>query len=69
MDLGFEGLEQKYDNIHLPHRKPRGGELSETQKQDKCLLNQSCVLCKNAFALCQALQRRQGDLAQPNRGL
>ena len=66
MDLGFEGLQQKYDNIHLPHKKPKGGELSETQKQDNRLLSQSCVLCENVFALCQALQRRQCDLAQPN---
>ncbi|WP_226889916.1 transposase family protein [Nostoc sp. MG11] len=32
VDLGFLGLQKKYDNIHLPHKKPRGGALSEVQK-------------------------------------
>jgi Helix-turn-helix of DDE superfamily endonuclease/DDE superfamily endonuclease len=25
VDLGFLGLQKEYDNIHLPHKKPRGG--------------------------------------------
>lgn len=28
VDLGFLGLQNEYDAIHLPHRKPNGGELS-----------------------------------------
>lgn len=50
VDLGFQGLQKQYDNIHLPHKKPRGGELSDTQKQENRLLSQSRVLCENAFA-------------------
>lgn len=50
VDLGFLGLQKEYDNIHLPHKKPKGGELSETQKQENRALSQSRVICENAFA-------------------
>ena len=50
VDLGFQGLQKQYDNIHLPHKKPRGGELSDTQKPENRSLSQSRVLCENAFA-------------------
>jgi hypothetical protein len=50
IDLGFQGLQKEYDNIHLPHKKPRGGELSEMQKQENRILSQSRVVCENAFA-------------------
>ncbi|MFM7424380.1 MAG: hypothetical protein ACKO7W_05200 [Elainella sp.] len=33
-DLGFQGLQNEYLNIHLPHKKTRGKELSEQQKQE-----------------------------------
>lgn len=55
VDLGFQGLQKQYDNIYLPHKKPRGGELNDVQKQENRCLSQSRVLCENAFALCQAL--------------
>ncbi|MBW4472992.1 MAG: transposase [Stenomitos rutilans HA7619-LM2] len=50
VDLGFLGLQKEYDNIHLPHKKPRGGELSEPQKQENRALSQSRVVCEKAFA-------------------
>lgn len=50
VDLGFLGLQKEYNNIHLPHKKPKGGELSETQKQENRVLSQSRVVCENAFA-------------------
>jgi hypothetical protein len=50
VDLGFLGLQKEYNNIHLPHKKPRGGELSEAQKQENRTLSQSRVVCENAFA-------------------
>jgi DDE superfamily endonuclease/Helix-turn-helix of DDE superfamily endonuclease len=28
-DLGFQGLQNEFENIHLPHKKPRGKELTE----------------------------------------
>jgi hypothetical protein len=50
VDSGFLGLQKQYDNIHIPHRKPKGGELSEVQKEENRLLSSSRVLCENAFA-------------------
>jgi hypothetical protein len=50
VDLGFLGLQREYDNIHLPHKKPRGGALSDRQKQENRTLSQLRVVCENAFA-------------------
>lgn len=50
VDLGFQGLQNQYENIHLPYKKPRGGALSEAQKQQNRCLSQSRVICENAFA-------------------
>ena len=50
VDLGFLGLQKEYNNIHLPHKKPRGGALSATQKEENRALSQSRVVCENAFA-------------------
>jgi hypothetical protein len=50
VDLGFLGLHKEYDNIHLPHRKPKAGELSSQQKEENRALSQSRVVCENAFA-------------------
>jgi hypothetical protein len=50
VDLGFWGLQKEYDNIHLPHRKPKGGELSAVQEEENQALSQSWVVCENAFA-------------------
>jgi hypothetical protein len=40
----------QYENIRIPHKKPKGGELSEQQKSDNRKLSQSRVVCENAFA-------------------
>lgn len=50
VDSGFQGLQKQYYNIRLPHRKPRGKELSEVHKEDNRLLSSSRVVCENAFA-------------------
>lgn len=50
VDLGFLGLQKEYDHIRLPHRKPKGGELSPAQKEENRALSQSRVVCENAFA-------------------
>jgi len=34
VDLGFLGLQKEYDNLHLPHRKLKGGELSTVQEEE-----------------------------------
>ena len=50
VDSGFMGLQKQDDNIHIPHKKPKGGELSEVQKEENRLLSSSRALCENAFA-------------------
>lgn len=47
-DLGFQGLQNEFDNIHLPHKKPRGKELSEQQKQENQEFSRQRVKCEHA---------------------
>jgi DDE superfamily endonuclease/Helix-turn-helix of DDE superfamily endonuclease len=49
-DLGFQGLQKEFDNIHLPHKKPRGQELSDQQKQENRDLSRQRVKCEHAHA-------------------
>jgi DDE superfamily endonuclease/Helix-turn-helix of DDE superfamily endonuclease len=50
VDLGFLGLQKEYENIRLPHKKPRGGELTPAQKEENRAFSGERVLCENAFA-------------------
>ncbi len=50
VDSGFQGIQKQYDNILLPHKKPKGGELNDLQKAQNRQLSQSRVVCENAFA-------------------
>jgi DDE superfamily endonuclease/Helix-turn-helix of DDE superfamily endonuclease len=47
-DLGFQGLQNEFVNIHLPHKKPKGKELTETQKQENQEFSQHRVVCEHA---------------------
>ena len=49
-DLGFQGLQKEFDNIHLPHKKPRGKELTEEQKQENREFSSGRVKCEHAHA-------------------
>lgn len=49
-DLGFQGLQKEYVNIHLPHKKPRKGALSEQQKQENREFSRQRVKCEHAHA-------------------
>lgn len=49
-DLGFQGLQKEFVNIHLPHKKPRGKELSDQQKQENKELSSQRVVCEHAHA-------------------
>jgi hypothetical protein len=49
-DLGFQGLEKEYDNVHLPHKKPRGKELSQQQKAENRIFSGQRVKCEHAHA-------------------
>jgi hypothetical protein len=50
LDSGFQGVQKDYDNIELPHKKPRGGELTAEQKRENQSLSSRRVVCENAFA-------------------
>jgi hypothetical protein len=49
-DLGFQGLQNEFVNIHLPHKKPRGKELTEQQKQENKEFSAQRVVCEHAHA-------------------
>lgn len=49
-DLGFQGLQNEFVNIRLPHKKPRGKELTSEQKQQNTEFSQQRVVCEHAHA-------------------
>ena len=49
-DLGFQGLQKEFINIHLPHKKPRGKDLSDQQKQENKEFSSQRVVCEHAHA-------------------
>lgn len=49
-DLGFQGLQNEFENIHLPHKKPKGKELSDQQKQENREFSRQRVVCEHAHA-------------------
>jgi hypothetical protein len=49
-DLGFQGLQNEFENVHLPHKKPKGKELSEQQKQENRAFSRQRVKCEHAHA-------------------
>lgn len=49
-DLGFQGLQKEFDNIHLPHKKPRGKAWSAQQKQENREFSRQRVKCEHAHA-------------------
>jgi DDE superfamily endonuclease/Helix-turn-helix of DDE superfamily endonuclease len=49
-DLGYQGLQNEFVNIHIPHKKPRGKELSEEQKEQNRELSRQRVVCEHAHA-------------------
>ncbi|MFN9887215.1 MAG: transposase family protein [Pseudanabaena sp.] len=49
-DLGFQGLQNEYKNVRLQHKKPKGKELSEQQKQENREFSRQRVVCEHAHA-------------------
>ena len=49
-DLGFQGLQNEFVNVHLPHKKPRGKELTEAQKEENREFSCQRVVCEHAHA-------------------
>ncbi|WP_369683003.1 transposase family protein [Pseudanabaena sp. SR411] len=40
----------EFVNVHLPHKKPRGKELTEAQKQENREFSRQRVVCEHAHA-------------------
>lgn len=49
-DLGFQGLHNEFVNVQLPHKKPKGKELTEQQKQENREFSRQRVVCEHAHA-------------------
>ena len=49
-DLGFQGLQNEFVNVHLPQKKPRGKELTESQKEENREFSRQRVVCEHAHA-------------------
>jgi len=49
-DLGFFGLQDEYVNVEIPHKKPKGGKLTDEQKEENRALASERVVCEHAFA-------------------
>lgn len=49
-DLGFQGLQNEFVNVHLPHKKPKGKELTEQQKQENREFSRQRVVCEHVHA-------------------
>lgn len=49
-DLGFQGLQNEYVNIEIPHKKPKGGQLTDEQKAENQALARERVVGEHAFA-------------------
>lgn len=49
-DLGFQGLQKEFVNVHLPHKKPRGKELEDWQKEENREFSRQRVKCEHAHA-------------------
>ena len=48
-DSGFQGLQKQYENIRLPKKKPRGGELTKEEKEKNKELAKERVVVENAI--------------------
>lgn len=51
VDLGFQGIKNDYPdlNIRIPHKKPRGKELTEERKEENRKISSRRVLVENAI--------------------
>ena len=49
-DLGFTGLQHESVNVRIPHKKPRGKELNQQQKEENREFSRQRVKCEHAHA-------------------
>jgi hypothetical protein len=49
-DLGFQGLQKEVENVQLPHKKPKGKELTREQKEENRNFSRERVKVEHAHA-------------------
>jgi DDE superfamily endonuclease len=52
MDTGFQGIRKDYPHLKvaIPKKKPRGGELTEAEKEDNRDISKDRVIVENSLA-------------------
>jgi hypothetical protein len=55
VDFGYKGLENEYEGITIPHKKPRKGELTKSQRQQNrnMQIASSRIRGEHAIGLCK----------------
>jgi hypothetical protein len=53
VDLGYKGLENEYEGILIPHKKPRKSELTEKQKRQNRKIASSRIRGEHTIGLCK----------------
>lgn len=53
VDLGYKGLENEFEGIIIPHKKPRNGELTKTQKRQNRKIASSRIRVEHTIGLCK----------------
>lgn len=68
LDSGFQGVQKDYDNIKLPHKKPKGKKLTESQKLENRALSSRRVICElvDAFTANQVFLDHRYTNSQPD---
>ncbi len=49
MDLGYQGIGKTDSNAQIPHKKPKGGQLSKKQKQENHKLSKKRIRVENTI--------------------
>jgi hypothetical protein len=53
VDLGYQGLQNQYEGILIPHKKPRNGELTKKQKMQNRKIASSRIRGEHIIGLCK----------------
>jgi len=65
-DIGYQGIQKLHSNSRLPHKKPRGGQLTGAQKADNRALAQRRVVPIASQPLLENLPHLGRALPQPS---
>ena len=49
-DLGYQGWQKASNNVHLPHKKPKNGKLTDQQKQENKAHSQIRIAVEHQFS-------------------